>query len=58
MDSLYLVCNGVPFDVAFSLPSEERLQWVVVVGTILGQDFDWQTRQWRQVQEDHRGNAR
>ena len=31
MDCLYLVRNGVPFDVAFSLPADERLAWVVAL---------------------------
>ena len=46
MDSLYLVHNGVPFDVAFSLDANERLNWVVVIGTILGGDFDWSSKKW------------
>jgi hypothetical protein len=33
---LYLVKNGVPFDVAFSLPVDERLAYVVVFGTLEG----------------------
>ncbi len=46
MDSLYLVHHGVPFDVAFSLHPEERLHWVVVLGTIRGQTYDWSSRRW------------
>ena len=46
MDSLYLVHNGVPFDVAFSLDREERLHWVVALGTIHGGGFDWATKRW------------
>jgi hypothetical protein len=43
---LYLVKNGVPFDVAFSLPVDERLAYVVVFGTLEGKTFDWPTGQW------------
>ena len=47
MDSLYLVHNGVPFDVAFSLPPHERLHWVVVIGRHkTGFVFDWTTKEW------------
>jgi hypothetical protein len=46
VDSLYLVHHGVPFDVAFSLGQRERLAWVVIIGTMLGRQFDWSTEQW------------
>ncbi len=46
MDSLYLVHNGVPFDVAFSLNERDRLNWVVAIGEILGRTFDWSIRKW------------
>jgi hypothetical protein len=38
----------VPFDVAFSLPTEERLAWVVAFGTLEGRSFDWQAMGWRE----------
>ena len=46
MDSLYLVHHGVPFDVAFSLSSEERLNWVIVFGTIRGGTYDRESHRW------------
>ncbi|HTR17158.1 MAG TPA: hypothetical protein VMI52_09015 [Acetobacteraceae bacterium] len=46
MDCLYLVRNGVPFDVAFALEPEERLAWVVAFGSLDGGTFDWQARRW------------
>ena len=47
MDSLYLVRNGVPFDVAFSLPADERLAWVAIMGRLAtGRTFDWSTQTW------------
>ena len=46
VDNLYLVRNGVPFDVAFSLDPDERLAWVVALGTLEGGEFDWRTRSW------------
>ncbi len=47
MDSLFLVRNGVPFDVAFSLADEERLAWIVALGTLDGREFDWQRMRWK-----------
>jgi hypothetical protein len=38
----------VPFDVAFSLPPEDRLAWVVALGTLDGGEFDWQTMSWKE----------
>jgi hypothetical protein len=37
----------VPFDVAFSLPPDERLAFVVVIGTLDGRVFDWDRQAWR-----------
>jgi hypothetical protein len=36
----------VPFDVAFSLPPDERTAWVVVFGTMDGGRFDFATQCW------------
>jgi hypothetical protein len=36
----------VPFDVAFSLPPEDRLAWVVAIGTLDGGVFDFATMRW------------
>jgi hypothetical protein len=36
----------VPFDVAFSLPPEERMAYVVIFGTLDGQEFDWPSLRW------------
>lgn len=47
VDPLELVRNGVPFDVAFSLPPDERLVWVVVFGELAGRRWDWGTMAWR-----------
>jgi hypothetical protein len=45
-DCLFLVKNGIPFDVAFSLDSDMRLAWVVIFGQLNGLKFDWNTRSW------------
>jgi hypothetical protein len=47
---LFLVQNGVPFDVAFTLPPDERLAWIVALGTLQGRQFDWQTLSWKERQ--------
>ena len=44
---MYLCRNGVPFDVAFSLGAEERLAFVVALGTLEGRMFDWGSLAWR-----------
>ncbi len=36
----------MPFDVAFSLPEDERLAYVVALGTIAGHVFDWHSMRW------------
>jgi len=48
VDSLYLCRNGVPFDVAFSLSPEERLAWVVAVGSLDGRVFDFDMMKWEE----------
>jgi hypothetical protein len=49
VDCLYLVKNGVPFDVAFSLPDDERVAWVVIMGRFSGLTYDWASRSWEIV---------
>ena len=36
----------MPFDIAFSLPFDERQAFVVALGTLDGQRFDWSTGRW------------
>jgi hypothetical protein len=43
---LYLIRNGVPFDVAFALPAPDRLAWVVALGELDGHAFDWAAMAW------------
>jgi hypothetical protein len=49
VDCLYLVRNGVPFDVAFSLSESERLAWIVAFGTLDGREFDWFAMRWKET---------
>jgi hypothetical protein len=46
IDCLYLVKCGVPFDIAFSLKEDERLAFVVIMGTLDGHEFDWRKMRW------------
>ena len=46
LDCLYLVRNGVPFDVAFALPDTERQAWIVAIAWLDGIDFDWANKRW------------
>lgn len=45
-DCLFLVMNGIPFDVAFSLEADERFAWVVIIGQLKGLTFNWNTHSW------------
>jgi len=38
----------VPFDVAFCLPADERLTWVVALGTLEGGAFDFVSMRWKE----------
>jgi hypothetical protein len=40
----------VPFDVAFSLPDDERLAFLIVLGSLDGNQFDWETMSWQSDQ--------
>jgi hypothetical protein len=37
----------VPFDIAFSLPVDERLAWIVIMAGFDGHEFDWSRGAWR-----------
>jgi len=39
----------VPFDVAFSLQIEDRLGWIVALGTLDGGCFDFNQMRWREA---------
>lgn len=39
----------MPFDVAFSLPVDERLAWIVAIGRFDGLDYDWSERRWKKL---------
>jgi hypothetical protein len=38
----------VPFDVAFSLPPEDRLAWVIALGQLDGGAFDFSSMTWKE----------
>jgi hypothetical protein len=46
VDCLFLLRNGVPFDVAFLLPPAERLAFIVALGELDGRVFDWRDLIW------------
>jgi hypothetical protein len=43
------VKNGVPFDVAFSLPDVERTAYHITFGELEGGEFDWSAMNWREA---------
>jgi hypothetical protein len=44
---LYLVKNGVPFDVAFSLEQHEVTAYCIVFGILDGDEWDWSAMAWK-----------
>lgn len=40
-ECLFLVKNGVPFDVAFELEEIERAAWSIIFSEMNGAKFDW-----------------
>ena len=44
---LFLVKNGVPYDVAMRLSPTRRVAYVVAIGELAGGAFDWRTMSWK-----------
>lgn len=42
-EALWLVRNGVPFDVAFALDDVSRAGWCIVFSEMEGAKFNWHT---------------
>ena len=40
-ESLWLVKNNVPFDVAFSLRPKMRMAWSIIISEFDGSKFNW-----------------
>lgn len=45
-DCLFLVKNGVPYDVAMGLDAEERTAYVIILSELDGGKFNWSTGSW------------
>ena len=43
---LYLIKNGIPFDVAMSLQEHEVLAYAIIFGKIDGGKWDWSSMSW------------
>lgn len=43
---LWLVKNGVPYDVAFSLNEIDRLAHMILLGSFEGNEWDWNRMMW------------
>lgn len=43
----YLVRNGVPYDVAYSLPDDEVMSECIAFGILDGGEWDWTKMKWR-----------
>ena len=42
-----LLKYGVPFDVAFSIPNNLRVAWLIIGGEAEGKVFDWSNLDWK-----------
>jgi len=49
-DCLWLVKNGVPYDVAFGMNDEMRVAHVIVLGEYEGNDWDYNAMRWKERQ--------
>lgn len=46
-DMLYLVRQGIPYDVVSGMTEEHRLAHLVAFGELDGGSFDWDKMEWR-----------
>ena len=49
-ECLWLIKNGIPYDVAFGLSDERRTAWAIVFSEFEGGKFDWLNWQWKETQ--------
>ena len=47
-ECLWLVKNGVPFDVAFALDDVTRAAWSIIYSEMEGAEFDWNTMRFKE----------
>ncbi len=47
-EALWLVRNGIPFDVAFALDDVTRAAWCIVFSEMDGAEFDWSAMSFRE----------
>ena len=45
-EAVYLVQNGFPFEVAFSLEDRYRQAFAIIAGELKGGKFNWQNMEW------------
>lgn len=48
MQCLYLVKNGIPYDIAMNLDAVERDAFMIIFGTLDGSEFDWRSAKWKE----------
>jgi len=46
--ALWLVKNGIPYDIAMNLDDVERLAYAVIMGQFDGNSFNWDRGQWKE----------
>jgi hypothetical protein len=46
IQTLWLVKNGIPYDIAASLDFVEAKAWAIIFGTFEGGSYDWRSDRW------------
>lgn len=48
-DALWLVKNGISFDLAFGMPDTERKAFAIIFSEHEGASFDWSAMKWKEM---------
>lgn len=48
-EACYLIKNGIPFDVAFSLSPAKRIAFAIKFGQLDGNKFNFDTMRWEET---------
>jgi hypothetical protein len=47
VQQLWLIKNGIPFDIAMSIDVAEGKAWAVIFGQFEGGEYDWAANRWK-----------
>ena len=49
-ECLWLIRNGIPFDVAFGVDDVTRAAWCIVFSEMEGRTFDWSAMRFKELE--------